>query len=92
MTEDVRPYDADDPANPNNLVVRGQDGDPLPTGTKMIEVESYERVIEGLKMAADACAHLAKHEPLKASVWSEIAQILDKMRRTPWRWPVVIWS
>lgn len=83
MTEDIKTHDADDPQNPNNLVVRGRDGDPLPhpTGTRMIEIESYERVIEGLKMAADACMHLAKIEPLKGSVWTDIARMLDKMRR-----------
>ena len=83
MSEEGATYEADDPQHPNNLVVRGRDGDPLPhaNATRMIEVESCERVIEGLKMAADACAHLAKHEPLKASVWTDIATILDKMRR-----------
>lgn len=82
MTEEIKTYAADDPANPNNLVVRGSDGDPVPhpSGTRMIEHESYERVIEGLKMAADACAHLAKNEPLKGSVWQDIAQMLDRMR------------
>lgn len=83
MTDEPKTYEADDPQNPNNLVVRGADGDPIPhpTGTRMIERESYERVVEGLKMSADACHHLAKHEPLKASVWTDIAQMLDKMRR-----------
>ena len=83
MTEDVKTHEPDDPNHPNNLVVRGGDGDPLPhpSGTRMIEKESYERVIEGLKMAADACVHLAKIEPLKGSVWTEIGQVLDKMRR-----------
>ena len=47
----------------------------------MIEKESYERVIEGLKMAADAAVHLAKHESLYGSVWTDIAAMLDKMRR-----------
>src|SRR5580704_5059008 len=83
MTEETKTYDADDPQNPNNLVVRGTDGDPIPhpSGTKMLERESYERVVEGLKMASDACVHLAKREPLTASVWSDIALMLDKMRR-----------
>lgn len=81
MTEAAKTYLPDDPANPNNLVVRGSDGDPLPTGTRMIEVESYERVVEGLKMAADACMHMAKHETVKATLWIDIAAVLDKMRR-----------
>jgi hypothetical protein len=81
MSEDVKTYAADDPANPNNLVVRGADGDPVSTGTKMIEKESIERVVEGLKMAEDACQHLAKGETVKASIWIDIAAILAKMRR-----------
>jgi hypothetical protein len=81
MTDDVKTYEADDPANPNNLVVCGADGDPVSTGTKMIEKESIERVIEGLKMAEDACQHLAKGETVKASIWIDIAAILAKMRR-----------
>ncbi len=72
-----------EPTNDNNLVVRGSDGDPLPhpTGTKMIEKESYERVIEGLKMAADACMHLRRHEPENHTIWTDIGKLLDKMRR-----------
>jgi hypothetical protein len=83
MTDDIKTHAPDDPQHPNNLVVLGPDGDPLPhpTGTKMIERESYERVIEGLKMAADACVHLAKRETVKASIWQDIGKILDKMRR-----------
>ena len=83
MTEETKTYEADDPANPNNLVVRGSDGDPLPhpSGTRMIEKESYERVVEGLKMAADACQHIAKGETVQASTWIDIGQMLDKMRR-----------
>ena len=87
MTEETDPgsartYEADDPANPNNLVVRGSDGDPLPhpTGTRMIERESYERVVEGLKMAADACQHIAKGETVQASIWIDIGATLDRMR------------
>jgi len=66
----------------NNLVVLGADGDPLkhPTATRMIEKESYERVIEGLKMSADACMHLAKQEPQDGDKWKEVGQLLDKVR------------
>lgn len=83
MTDEPKTFSADDPQNPNNLVVRGADGDPIPhpNGTRMIEKESYERVVEGLKMAADACVHLAKHETVKATLWIDIGQMLDKMRR-----------
>lgn len=66
----------------NNLVILGPDGDPLPhpRGVAMIEVESYERVIEGLKMAADACAHLAKQEPQHGQTWMDIGKLLDQQR------------
>lgn len=90
MTEESDPrasmvYDAThgvmvDPSN--NLVQRGKDGDPLPDprGTLMIERESYERVIEGLKMSADACMHLAKQEPKHCETWKSIGALLDRMR------------
>jgi hypothetical protein len=67
----------------NDLVVRGGDGDPLPDRTRltsMVEIESYERVIEGLKMSADACMHLAKQEPKDGETWKSIGQMLDKLR------------
>jgi hypothetical protein len=66
----------------NDLVVRGPDGDPLPhpSGVRMTERESCERVIEGLKMSADACVHLAKREPIQGATWKEIGAMLDKMR------------
>lgn len=57
-------------------------GDPLRQGTLMIERESYERVIEGLKIASDAAAHLAKYETGKAwEVWRKLANNLDQVRR-----------
>ncbi len=66
----------------NDLVVRGADGDPLPhpTGVRMVEKESYERVIEGLRMTADACMHLAKMEPAEAETWKGIGQLMDRLR------------
>ena len=67
----------------NDLIVRGTDGDPLPDRTrltKMIEIESFERVIEGLKMSADACMHLAKLEPQDCETWKAIGLLLDKVR------------
>ncbi len=71
-----------DPSKDPNAVVLGSDGDPMPhpTGTRMIEKESYERVIEGLKMSADACMHLAKQEPENGEKWRAIGQLLDKVR------------
>ncbi len=57
-------------------------GDPLPQGTRMIEYESYERVIEGLKIAADACMHLAcRVAPEEAANRVALALKLDQCRR-----------
>jgi hypothetical protein len=78
----VTTAEPDDPNHENNLVVRGSDGDPLPhpAGTRMIEKDSYDRVIEGLKMSADACAHIAKQEPQNGQTWMDIAGLLDRLR------------
>lgn len=71
-----------DPAEDPNAIRLGADGDPLahPSATRMIEKESYERVIEGLKMSADACMHLAKQEPQDGDKWKSIGQLLDTLR------------
>lgn len=71
----------DQPDTSNNLVIRGADGDPVPTGTRMIEKESYERVVEGLKIMADAAAHLVRLEPSSAHIWRGVHQRLDTTRR-----------
>ena len=47
-------------------------------GTKMTERESYERVIEGLKLAADGCRNLATYFSREA--WDAQADIFDKVR------------
>lgn len=80
----------DKPINPleaenNNLVPRDAAGDPLPLGTRMIERESYERVIEGLKIAAEGAAHLAVHEyrvrnAQTCAAYSGLARRLDQVR------------
>ena len=81
MTDDLTPPIPGTP-EANDLVVRGADGDPLahPGGTRMIEYESYERVVEGLKMAADACMHLAQSETQHSDTWKAIGALLDQMR------------
>jgi hypothetical protein len=56
-------------------------GEPVLQGTRMTEKESLERVIEGLKMVSDACAHLIHHEPLKADHWRQFKTRFDKSRR-----------
>ena len=66
---------------PNDLVVRGDDGDPLPQGTRMIEKESYERVIDGTRMAAEACARLARMESEHFIYWNTFRGNLDNVRK-----------
>lgn len=56
-------------------------GDPLPQGTRMLERESYERIIEGLKLSADACMHMIVQEPEKTGKWRGISLRLDQCRR-----------
>lgn len=83
MTDDLTPPPTPGTPEANDLVVRGADGDPLPDRTRltsMVEIESYERVIEGLKMSADACMHLAKQEPQHGETWKSIGHMLDKLR------------
>jgi hypothetical protein len=68
-------------ADDNNLVVRDKEGNPLALGTAMTERESYERVIEGLKLASDAAQHLSGHEPEAQLIWQGISRRLDACRR-----------
>lgn len=81
----------DDPEatpNPNdNLIPRDSQGDIVPLGTRMIEFESYERVVEGLKIAAEGAAHLAVHEYRckdipACNTFSRLARSLDMCRKT----------
>jgi hypothetical protein len=69
----------------NDLLVRDKHGDPLPDAKSvlMTEFESYERIIEGLKIAADAAVHVAKNEPdtIARDRWIKAALYLDQVRR-----------
>lgn len=47
-------------------------------GVLMRERESYERVIEGLKMASDGAHHL--HQSRQDGNWHQMTQIFDKLR------------
>jgi len=67
-------------APPEHLIETDANGDPLRQGTLMLERESYERVIEGLKMISDACAHLIRHEPLQTEHWRGFMTRFDKAR------------
>jgi hypothetical protein len=79
MSEDEAILEPREPAE--GLVVRGADGDPLPQGTRMIEKESYERIIEGLKMAADAASRLARLEREHVEYWQGWRRRLDAIRK-----------
>jgi hypothetical protein len=48
-------------------------------GSHMTEIESYERLIEGLKMAADAAHHLAAHRHRER--WEAASDIFDNVRQ-----------
>jgi hypothetical protein len=75
MTDDIPA------AAPEQLIETDANGDPIRQGSLMSERMSYERVIEGLKMTSDACAHLIRHEPLKADYWRGFMTKMDQARR-----------
>jgi hypothetical protein len=79
-TIDGKPLDGEDKVRPEGIEVDAN-GDPVRQGTLMLERESYERVIEGLKMVSDACAHLIRHEPLQAEHWRKFMVRFDQARR-----------
>lgn len=79
MTDDTQPS-APSPDD-NNLVVRDAHGNPIPVGSRMIERESYERIIEGLKQASDAAEHLAGREETARDLWKTVSTKLDQVRR-----------
>lgn len=81
MTDDLSPPPRPGTPEANDLVIRDKGGDPVNLGTRMIERESYERVIEGLKLSADAAQHLAGMEPESAGMWRALSGKLDQCRR-----------
>ena len=68
-------------APPENLIPTDVNGDPVRQGSLMNERQSYERIIEGLKIAADAAAHLRAIEDESAQQWTLMSQRLDQARR-----------
>jgi hypothetical protein len=74
---------SEDHPHDDNGVILDRYGDPAldPKATRMIEKESYERVIEGLRMASDAAMHLATREPQSAGIWTALGAKLDLVRR-----------
>lgn len=80
MTEITGP-DGRPAAEPEQKIEVDAHGDPVRQGSLMDERQSYERVIEGLKMISDACAHLLKYEPENADYWRGHMTRWDKARR-----------
>ena len=48
-------------------------------GSVMLEYESYERVVEGLKLAADGMRNMARFSD--ADLWNAIAEFVDSVRK-----------
>lgn len=65
----------------NDLVVIDKDGNTESQGTRMIERESYECLIEGLRIAAEAAHLLGRKEPSAQKTFRLLALKLDQCRR-----------
>ncbi len=66
----------------NNLVVKDDSGDIVQdNGTRMTERDSYERVIAGLRIGAEAAAHLIITDAEFADYWRRLCKTLDGLRR-----------
>jgi hypothetical protein len=81
MSDEILGPDGLPAAPPEQFIETDANGDPVRQGSLMDERQSYERVIEGLKMISDACAHLIRHEPLKAEYWRGFMTRMDQARR-----------
>lgn len=66
------------PAEPIEQPGREIYGDFAPRGTAMTERQSYERVIEGLKIASDGCRNLAAY--FNRDRWDMQAGVFDELR------------
>jgi hypothetical protein len=79
-TIDGKPLTGEDKPRPEGIEL-DTNGDPIRQGSLMNERQSYERVIEGLKIASDAAMHLTKLEGRNGHQWRHIAGNLDQVRR-----------
>lgn len=79
-TIDGKPLSGEDKPRPEGIELDAN-GDPIRQGSLMNERQSYERVVEGLKISSDAAAHLAKIEPESTKQWMAMAKKLDQARR-----------
>ena len=75
MAKDTRPEapDLDPEFTPTENIERDH------RGTVMFEYESYERVVEGLKLGSDGARNMARfNDP---DLWNPIAEYLDSLRK-----------
>lgn len=77
---DITAPDGSPAPEPETKIELDANGNPVRQGSLMNERQSYERVIEGLRMISDACAHLIKHEPDNAPAWRGYMTRFDKAR------------
>lgn len=74
MTEELPAESFDDPDfNPSEPIEKEK------RGTLMRELESWECVIDGLKMASDGCRHIARR--YNPDRWNRFAMWLDAVRK-----------
>lgn len=81
MTDHITAPDGSPAAPPEHLIPTDANGDPVRQGSLMDERQSYDRIIEGLKISADAAAHLRVIEDESAHQWRLMSQRLDQARR-----------
>lgn len=79
-TIDGKPLEGEDKPRPEGIELDAN-GDPIRQGSLMNERQSYERVVEGLKIASDAAMHLTKLEARNGKQWRFIGGNLDQVRR-----------
>ncbi len=67
----------------NNLVIRDERTGEIiqDNGTRMLERDSYDRVIDGLRIGAEAAAHLTITDAEFADYWRRLMKTLDGLRR-----------
>lgn len=80
MSEEILGPDGLPAGAPEQHIETDSNGELIRQGSLMNERQSYERVIEGLRMISDACAHLIRHEPLQTEHWRGFMTRFDKAR------------
>lgn len=67
---------------PENPIILDANGDPLRQGSLMNEKQSYERIVDGLQVMAEASAHMAQRDKNRRQKLLEITIRLDVVRVT----------